>query len=152
MSPIERRLLPVLVVVGSIILLNQGLDLGAIALGADLETSAGRLGLVAFFWTRGPVLLAADAFLVLAAVRLNWTLVLAGLAVGHLLVGLAALAEAPQFMADAGRMAGSVTLPQLAGFRITVARLLAMLMVAGLGGVIAAGSLVQGLRASRKAA
>jgi len=152
MTPIERRLLPVLVVIGSIILLNQGLDLGSIALGADLETSAGRVGLIAFLWTRAPVLFAADAFLVLAALRLNWTPVLAGLAVGHLLVGLAALAGAPQFLADAGRMAGSVTLPQVTGFRITVARLLAMLLVAGIGGLIASGSLVQALRGGRKAA
>jgi hypothetical protein len=150
MITIERRFLSILALVGVIILVHQGLDLLSLAGGADLATPTGRLGLVAILWTRGPALLTADAFLVMAAVLSSWTRLLAVMAIIHLLLGAAALSDAPFFLADAGRMAGTIATPGLTSFRITVVRILAALITIGVGAAVAGVSLVQVGRPERK--
>lgn len=149
MITLERRFLPILAVVGVIIVAHQGLDIRSVTLGADLATPTGRMGLVAVLWTRGAVLLTADAFLILAAVLASWRRLEMGLAVVHLVAGAAALLEAPFFLVDAGRMVDTIGLPQVVSFRITVLRLLVALVVLGLGAVAAGVSLVQTGRAGR---
>jgi len=116
---IERRFLPILALGGAVILLHQGLDLFSVIGEADAATPTGRLGLVAVLWTRGPVLLAADVLLVMAAVLSSRSPALVGLGIAHLLLGMAALAEAPYFLVDAASMAGSIAIPELTSFRIT---------------------------------
>lgn len=133
---IERRFLPILAAGGALILMHQGLDLLAVTGEADVATPTGRLGLVAVLWTRGPALLAADVCLMLAAVLASWKRALAGLAMLHLLLGAAALAEAPFFVLDAGRMAGSIAGPELTSFRLTVVRLLTALLTVGAGATV----------------
>ena len=150
MIPIERRFLPILALAGTIILVHQGLDLGSVTDGADLATPTGRLGLVAMLWSRGPALLTADVFLVLAAMLSSWTRLLAVMAIVHLLLGVAALSETPFFLADAGHLADSIGLPELTSFRITVVRILAALIFVGAGAVVAGVSLVHAGRPKAK--
>ena len=142
MIAIERRFLPILAAAGAIILLHQGLDLVSVADAADLATPTARMGLVAVLSTRIPTLLAADACLIVAAVLAPWARFLAVLALVHLVVGLAALAEAPFFLADAGHMVDRISAPELTSYRISVARMLVILVAAGLSAIIVAGSLV----------
>ena len=151
MIAIERRFLPILAVVGAIILMHQTLDLLSVSAGADIATPTGRLGLVAILWTRGPALLAADVCLVLAAVLSSRTRLLVVLAIVHLVGGAAALLEAPFFLADAGRMAGSISVPELTSFRITVLRILVVLLTVGAGSMVAGMSLLREGRPEVKA-
>ena len=140
---IERRFLPILALGGAVIMLHQGLDLFSVIGEADAATPTGRLGLVAILWTRGPVLRGADVLLVIAAVLSARTLALVGLGIAHLLLGAAALVEAPYFLVDAASMAGSIAIPGLSSFRITVLRILAALTVIGVGATVAGVSLVR---------
>ena len=140
---VERRFLPILAFGGAVIMLHQGLDLFSIIGEAEAATPTGRLGLVAILWTRGPMLLAADVLLVLAAVFSSRTPALVGLGIAHLLLGAAALVEAPYFLVDAASMAGSIGTPELTSFRITVLRILAALTVLGVGAIVAGVSLVR---------
>lgn len=152
MINLERRFLPILAAVGAIILMHQGLDLLSATDGADLAIPTGRLGLVAILWTRGPALLTADVFLITAAILSPWTRMLAVLAIVHLLAGAAALLEAPFFLADAGRMAGTIAAPELTSFRITVVRILAALIILGAAATFAGLSLVRTARPDSKVA
>jgi hypothetical protein len=149
--PIERRFLPILALVGAVIVTHQGLDLLSVSQGADLATPTGRLGLVAILWTRGPVLLAADVLLLLAASLSAWSRCLMLLGIVHLLAGAAALAEAPFFLTDAAHLAGTIAVPELPSFRITVFRILAALVVLGAGAVVAGASLIGLHRPNRQA-
>ena len=152
MIGIERRFLPILAAVGLIILVHQALDLVSLTEGADLGTPTGRLGVVAILWTRGPALLTGDLFLILAALLAPWARALAMLAAVHLVAGVAALVEAPFFLADAGQMAGDIALPGLASFRITVIRILAALIVLGVGAGVVGINLTRAAPPKTKAA
>jgi hypothetical protein len=148
----DRRLIQLLGFAGLIILLHQGLDLWAAVFAADTGTPTGRLGIIAVTWSRSPSLLAADLFLVVAIVRSSDPRLLRVLGGVHLALGLAALAAAPFFLTDAGRVTANIAAAELTSFRITVARILVALLVTGVGAIVTAVSLVQAGRAETKAA
>jgi hypothetical protein len=143
---VERRFLPILALAGATIVVHQGLDLFSVTAGVDLHLPTGRLGLAAIVWAHGPALVAGDVLLLLAALLSSWTRMLAVLAVVHLLLGAAALGESLLFLADAGRVADSVSPAELTSFRITVVRILAGLIVVGAGALVSGMTLVRGGR------
>lgn len=138
---VPRRLVVLLGAAGGFILVHQLVELGGPIAAADLSTPAGRMRLITTVWTRGAALLAADLFLIWAAVAGAHRRSLAVLALIHLVVGAAMVVDAPFFLIDAGRMASSIGGDAVAVYRLVVARALGMLAVLGVAALVAGWSL-----------
>jgi hypothetical protein len=135
-TPVDRRVLPLLPAAAAIILLHQGLDLLSRAAELDLGTATGRILLATTVWSRVPALLAADAFLVAAAILSVRARPIRVLGLVHIVAGFAALVAASFYLVDAGRIAGGVPGAELASFRLRVARMLVGPSALGLLGLV----------------
>ncbi len=134
---IETHRFPALLAAASlVILLHQMADLATLLPVADLATPAGRVGQLFAAQARTPALLVGDLFLIwaLLAGRSPGALrVVAGL---HLTGGTLLLLLAPWFLIDAGRLAGGSGTDTVA-FQIVAGRTLLLLLLIGIGALLA---------------
>jgi hypothetical protein len=134
---IETHRFPALLAAASlVILLHQMADLATLLPVADLATPAGRVGQLFAAQARTPALLVGDLILIwaLLARRSPGALrVVAGL---HLTGGTLLLLLAPWFLIDAGRLAGGSGTDTVA-FQIVAGRTLLLLLLIGIGALLA---------------
>jgi hypothetical protein len=132
-----HRFPPLLGMAALLILLHQAADLATMLLSADLATPAGRVGQLFAAEARAPAILVADLFLVWALAAGGFSAGLRGLAALHLSVGALLLVLLPWFLLDAGNLASGFVGTTSLGFRILAARTLLLLVLAGIGGLLA---------------
>lgn len=142
-----RRFLPLALAVAGFILLHQLLDVAGVLPGSDLETPAGRVRQLLATEARSPAVLTADVLLLWALLGLGWARPVRLLGFLHLAVGVVLLIVAPLFLVDAGRVATGFSGAEASAFRVVMARALFMLVLLGIGALLAGRELVNLTRA-----
>ena len=133
-----RRLLPVAVAGGLVLVLFRVLDLGAALAGLDLSMSAGRARWITLVTARLPAPLLADAILIGVAVTARHVPALRALAWAHLAGGAFLVLAIPIYITDSARLVGTIPSAEAPAFRLLVTRVLVILAGLGAGGFAAA--------------
>jgi len=120
---------------------QQLFDLAPMISEADLATPAGRVRLVTLLEGRVSPFLLADVFLVWTVAALSRGGAARVIGALHVMLGALMVAAAPFFLLDAGRLAGAFSSPEVAAYRVIVARTLFVLAVLG-GSALVAGRLI----------
>jgi hypothetical protein len=131
-----KPFIPLLMVVGGVILLQQAVDLALLLPGVDFATPAGRVRQLLAVESRSPGLLAADLLLLWGSILGGKRQVLLGAGALHLTVGALLLALLPLFLVDAGSLAHGFGSGEATAFKVVVARTLLVLAFLGLAGLL----------------
>ena len=132
----SRRFFPLLALAGLFVMVHQVLDMAHLISGVDFATPSGRVRLVTLVWSRCDVLALADILLIAAVVgwrNYRWTVALTWI---HLAVGVLLLLAVPILVVSAGGMANTIGGEGMGMFRVTIARALFGLSLAGIGALV----------------
>jgi len=132
-----RRFAPLLAAAALVVLIHQAADLATLLPAADFATPAGRVGQLLAAEARTPAVLVGDLLLIWARLAGGFPTVLRVVAGLHLSAGALLLLLWPWFLLDAGKLAGGFAGPEALAFRVAIARTLLLLLLAGIGALLA---------------
>lgn len=122
-----RRFFPLLLAVGCVVLVLQGVDLLAVLAGSDLGVPGGRVRQLLAVESRSPGALTADLLVIWSLLGQGKWGALRVLGALHWVLGALLLLAVPLFLSDAGSMATGFAGAPLSAFRVVVVRTLGML-------------------------
>ena len=138
----SRRLAPLLAAAGLLLLLHRLLDFSVALAQVDLAIPAGRARFLGLAVSRTPGPLMADLLLIGAAVTARYSGPLRALAWTHLAGGGLCLVAVPWLLTESGRVASMVSSAESTSFRLLVVRGLLVLLLLGVGALLAGRTLL----------